>query len=308
MWKNPLISIVLTLYNKKDYIEEQIFSIYQQSYSNWELIIVDDCSTDWSFEKAKEFCSKLWIESKCTFIQNEKNLWVAKTFEKWLKNVNWDYVAMADADDLWMRDRLEIAINYLQAHPWIKFIYWDLTTIDEENRVINQKFYKNSILLSLANKICPYPMAITSSVLFSTEASNELLKLWFPDKKRNIWQDYRISHFFVCRYWWDKIAYIDTPLAYYRRAPWAITLWQRKTKERYIWSRLKFIELTEYVLNNKSYNKENTKFVQEMKIINNKLKEYIEKKTSIFSLSRTIIKTKNFRWFYLLAQYFKDVN
>lgn len=306
--KNPLISIVLTLYNKESYIEEQIFSIYQQTHTNWELIIIDDCSTDWSFEKAKKICEWLWITSKCTFLQNEKNLWVAKTFQKWLKEVKWDYVAMADADDLWMRDRLEIAINYLQAHPWIKFIYWDLTTIDEENRVINQKFYKDSILLSLANKFCPYPMAITSSVLFSSEVLNELLKLWFPDKKRNIYQDYRISHFFVCWYWWDKIAYIDTPLAYYRRAPWAITLGTKKTKQWYIWAKSKIIELTEYVLNSKSYSKENTQFIQEMRIVNKKMKEYIEKKISIFWVLWTILKTKNLRWLYLVAQYFKDIN
>lgn len=306
--KYPLISIVLTLYNKEDYIEEQIFSIYQQTYTNWELIILDDHSTDWSFGKAKEICSKLWIESKCTFIQNEKNLWVSKTFEKWLKNIKGDYVAMADADDLWMRDRLEKAINYLQIHPQIKFLYWDLTTIDEKNRIINQNFYKDSILLSLANKICPYPMAITSSVLFSTESINELLELWFPDKERNIWQDYRISHFFVCWYGWNKIAYINTPLAYYRRAPWAITLGQKKTKQWYIWAKTKIIELTEYIINNKSYNKENTQFILQMKIVNKKLKEYIENKTSILDVLWTIIKTKNLRRLYLLAQYYKDIN
>ena len=101
---------------------------------------------------------------------------------------------------------------------------------------------------------------------------------------------------------------MDIPLAYYRRAPWAITLWQKKTKERYIWSRQKIIELTEYVLNSKYYNKENTEFIKEMKIVNKKLEEYIEKKVSIFSVLWTIIKTKNLRWLYLVAQYFKDIS
>ena len=59
MKHNDFISIVLTLYNKAQYIEETIFSTYKQRYINRELIIVDDCSTDGSFEIAKSFCEKI---------------------------------------------------------------------------------------------------------------------------------------------------------------------------------------------------------------------------------------------------------
>jgi hypothetical protein len=89
-------------------------------------------------------------------------------------------------------------------------------------------------------------MAVTSSILFSTKPLKELLKIWFPDRKRNICQDYRVSHFFVCWYGWAKIAYIDTPLAYYRRAPWAISL-GKKTKEWYKGVKTQIMQLAIYI-------------------------------------------------------------
>ena len=92
----PLVSIVLTSYNKIDYIKEQIQSIYNQTYENWELIICDDLSTDGSIE----YLQQLSINNKkikCIF--HEKNLGLCKNFESGLVECKGKYVAVCDADD-----------------------------------------------------------------------------------------------------------------------------------------------------------------------------------------------------------------
>jgi len=212
-----LISIVLTLYNKAPYIEETIFSVYKQTYSNWELIIVDDCSTDWSFEIAKSFCEKLWITEKCKFIKNEKNLGLSKNTLKWFSLSNGEYIALVDADDILMKNKLEKNISFCKNWGY-DLCYSDLTTIDKNGEVKEKSFNdiariwenKNSIKKIIKNGLC-----VASSMLLKKSLASEIVKIGIPDK---IYQDHRIG--IISCILWYKIGFIKESLVYYRRIPW----------------------------------------------------------------------------------------
>lgn len=189
MGHNELISIVLTLYNKAPYIEKTLFSIYKQTYTNWELIIVDDCSTDGSFEIAKSFCEKLGITEKCKFFHNETNLWVAETFERWLKEAKGDWIAMCDGDDIWVKNKLAKQLELCEEKK-VDFCFCEFILINENNQIIWNGNYPNLMKRWFKNptyKIYLLTSNVVGSwVFFKKNIANGLLQLWFPS---TVYQD-----------------------------------------------------------------------------------------------------------------------
>ncbi|MBU9863684.1 glycosyltransferase family 2 protein, partial [Rahnella aceris] len=103
-----LVSILIPLFNSEKYIRKALQSVVSQSYSNIEVIIVDDCSTDSSLTVAKEF----FIEHNTiphVIIKNDKNEGVSITRNKLVDNANGDFICFLDSDDYFDHD----AINYL---------------------------------------------------------------------------------------------------------------------------------------------------------------------------------------------------
>ena len=106
-----LISIVLPVYNQANLVRESIESVLAQTYSNWEMIIVDDCSTDNSYQIATEYAKK---DSRIIVLQNEKNSGAAISRNKAIETAKGDYLAFLDSDDLWMPEKLEKQLNFMQ--------------------------------------------------------------------------------------------------------------------------------------------------------------------------------------------------
>jgi len=99
------ISILIASYNYAQYIEEAINSVINQSYQNWELIIVDDGSSDNSLEIIKSYCEK---DSRIKLFQHENNQnnGLKETILLGLENVMGDWVAFLESDDVFMPDNL----------------------------------------------------------------------------------------------------------------------------------------------------------------------------------------------------------
>ena len=106
------VSIVLTSYNKEKYILDQLNSLITQTHTNWELIVVDDCSTDSSVSIIQKFIAE-HPNLRIQFNQNEANVGVGKTFENGLKLASGDYIAVCDADDVWTPNKIELELAYL---------------------------------------------------------------------------------------------------------------------------------------------------------------------------------------------------
>ncbi len=104
------ISIVLPVYNVVHFIEETIQSVIKQSYDNWELLIVDDCSTDGTYEYLIKVYSN---DSRICIFRNKQNLGVGLSRNVGLKNATGRFVSFLDSDDLWVDEKLVRQINFM---------------------------------------------------------------------------------------------------------------------------------------------------------------------------------------------------
>ncbi|VVB97193.1 Glycosyltransferase AglE [uncultured archaeon] len=103
----------MPVYNAGEYLGEAIESILDQSFTNYEFIIVDDCSTDNSKEIAEEYSKK---DKRIIVLGNEKNLGIAETRTKGTKYAKGKYIAVSDADDISIRTRFKEQHDYLERH------------------------------------------------------------------------------------------------------------------------------------------------------------------------------------------------
>lgn len=110
----PKISVVIPCYNEQDNIEKSVDSILKQTFSEFELIIVDDCSNDHSAEIIKRLAS---TDDRIIYIKNEKNSGVALSLNNGLKHAKGDFIARMDADDLCEPERLGRQYLYMISHP-----------------------------------------------------------------------------------------------------------------------------------------------------------------------------------------------
>ena len=102
--KQPLVSVIMPAYNAEEYISEAVQSVMAQTYTNWELLILDDCSTDSTADKARCFSD---LDPRITLYSNPKNIGVALTRNKKKKHAKGSWVALLDSDDIWHKDKLE---------------------------------------------------------------------------------------------------------------------------------------------------------------------------------------------------------
>ena len=111
MNNNPRISIILPTYNGAKYIRKAIESVISQNFFDWELMIINDGSTDNTEEIIEEYKSK---DNRIVYIKNDSNLGIQKTFNKGLGEAKREYVARIDDDDEWIdKDKLTNQVEFL---------------------------------------------------------------------------------------------------------------------------------------------------------------------------------------------------
>lgn len=130
---SPLISIITPNYNCARFIAQTIESVLAQTYTNWEMLIVDDCSTDGSYEIAQEYAEK---DSRIKVFRNEKNSGAAISRNRAIEASSGEYVAFLDSDDLWLPEKLEKQIAFMQQHD-CDFSFTEYEHIDEENKSLH---------------------------------------------------------------------------------------------------------------------------------------------------------------------------
>lgn len=125
-----LVSIITPTWNCARFIEETILSVQAQTYSNWELIISDDCSTDNTFEIVRNLIKK---DSRIKYICNLSNSGAAITRNNALKIANGKWIAFLDSDDIWLPEKLEKQIEFM-VNANHKFTYTNYCEIDEKSQ------------------------------------------------------------------------------------------------------------------------------------------------------------------------------
>ena len=119
-----LVSIIMLSYNTASFIKETIQSVLNQTYSKWELIIVDDCSTD-NTDEVLEYIK----DSRIRYFKNDKNLGAAVSRNKALREARGQWIAYLDSDDLWMPEKLEKQIRFMESNGYA-FSYTNYEEID----------------------------------------------------------------------------------------------------------------------------------------------------------------------------------
>lgn len=136
------ISIGLAVYNGEQFLVQQLQSLISQSIKPFEIVIVNDCSTDGSELIIRQFD---FGGIPVRFINNDQNLGVIATFRKILTICEGDFIALCDQDDIWLPNKLELCLNEFNflnpKQPCV--VFSDLTLIDKDGNVIEDSLYKS---------------------------------------------------------------------------------------------------------------------------------------------------------------------
>ena len=109
--KEPLVSIITPLYNSEKYIGETIESVLNQTYKNWEMLIIDDCSKDNGVKIVNNYILK---DKRIKLFRNEKNEGVSFSRNRAIDLSQGKYIAFLDSDDLWKKEKLEKQISFME--------------------------------------------------------------------------------------------------------------------------------------------------------------------------------------------------
>lgn len=124
-----LVSVIMPSYNTEKYIAESIRSVQNQTYQNWELIIVDDCSPDNTDEVVKPYLT----DTRIKYFKNEKNSGAAVSRNRALREAKGKWMAFLDSDDLWRSEKLEKQIDFMNNNGY-HFSYTNYSEIDVEGK------------------------------------------------------------------------------------------------------------------------------------------------------------------------------
>ncbi len=126
-----LVSIIMPSWNTGGFIAESIESVISQTYKKWELIIVDDCSTDDTDKVVASF-----HDERIIYLKNENNSGAALTRNRAIREAQGEWIAFLDSDDLWTPEKLEYQLNFMKQND-LFFSYHEYEKIDEESKPLN---------------------------------------------------------------------------------------------------------------------------------------------------------------------------
>ncbi len=179
---SPVVSVVMPAYNSEKYIAKSVKSVLEQSFRDFELIIVDDCSTDKTFDIIKELL-RMDSRIKCCRLKKNSGVATARNFGMSLSRGEW--IAFIDSDDLWASEKLERQLETARNEK-ADIVYCSYSIVDETGKRVCEDFIvpektdyesilvKNIIGLStvLINKI------LCKKYSFSTELYHEDYAFW----------------------------------------------------------------------------------------------------------------------------------
>ncbi len=136
---NPQITVLMASYNADKYIEKAIESILKQVYKNFEFIIIDDCSTDKTWDIVESYSKK---DKRIKIYRNNKNIKSCKTLIKGMKIARGKYIAIMDNDDWSYPDRLRKQYDFLEFHPNVGIVGGTLEIMDENEKIYSERRYE----------------------------------------------------------------------------------------------------------------------------------------------------------------------
>jgi len=219
--EQKLVSILMPAYNCENYVAQAIEAVLSQTYQNFELIMLDDCSTD-STKKIMDSYS----DSRIKRFHNEINLGYLQSSNKLVNYASGDYLTFQDADDLCVPNRLEQLVSFLEQHPNISCVGSNIHKTDQLGNIIHTTNYPvehDAILSGLLN----YHIVMTgSSLMVRQEVLNSigLYNLYFDriGSEDTYWFTQIIEKY--------KVANLQEPLYFYRTNPTSVGFTHKNIK------------------------------------------------------------------------------
>ncbi len=162
------VSVVMSVYNAEKTIENSINSILNQTYKNLEFLIVDDCSTDKTFEKLNLFANI----SNIKIFQNQENVGLTKSLNSLITKATGDYIARQDADDFSHKDRINIQIKKMVEEN-IDFSTTRAEIMNSQKVIPNISFYFPKFFLKFKNPFIHGSLTIKKDVLIKNGLYDE---------------------------------------------------------------------------------------------------------------------------------------
>ena len=174
----PLVSIISPTYNSLQFIEDTIQSIIQQTYTNWELLITDDCSTDGTWELIQKHQK---LDERIKIFRLEQNSGPGVARNNSIKQAKGRFIAFCDSDDQWKPDKLEKQIKFLIENdlPFTFSAYQKIDENGQEGGIVN---VPEEVSYNYLLKTCPIGCL---TAIYDTE---KIGKVYMPEIRKR--QDY----------------------------------------------------------------------------------------------------------------------
>lgn len=132
-----MVSVIMPCYNMESYVADSIASVQRQTYPHWELLIVDDASTDGTVETVKKLAEQ---DEKIHFVVKNEHSGIADTRNQCIQMAQGRFLAFLDADDVWHREKLERQLEYMMAKN-IGFCYTAYDCIREDDILLERQIH-----------------------------------------------------------------------------------------------------------------------------------------------------------------------
>lgn len=167
---NNLVTVITPSYNSSEFISSTILSVLSQTYINWEMIIIDDCSVDSSREIIEEFIKK---DKRIKLIKLAENSGAAVARNRGIKESKGRYIAFLDSDDVWHSDKLKLQLEFMQKNNY-PFTFTAYRKVDENNVYLGKMGVPNKVCYSDLLKMC------SIGCLTSVYDTNYFGKIYMP--------------------------------------------------------------------------------------------------------------------------------
>ncbi len=202
----PTISVCMATYNGERWILAQLKSVLEQLGPNDEVILVDDCSSDSTVDRARSLS-----DTRILIFQNEANLGVDTTFEKALKLARGSFIFLCDQDDLWCPDKVRRTMQVFSDRPEVTLVLSDAQLIDGDDHLIAPSYF------GIRGRFVPGVMAnimkskfLGCAMAFRRSLRERFLPFPHPIPGHDMWIG-------VVNEFYGRTYFIEEPLIRYRR-------------------------------------------------------------------------------------------
>lgn len=206
MKKLTYVSIGIPFYNAELFLEDAIRSVLAQTYQHWELILINDGSTDGSIDIAKKYMN---LDSRIRLLDDGLNKKLPFRLNQIIDEAKYDYIVRMDADDIMHVNRLQIQLQFLEINKDVDLVSSSMYSIDRNNKVVGKRIISDEVTISTllkSNNQIIHPSIVAR-------------KSWFLRNKYDIFSERAEDYELWLRACFNgdlKIKIISEPLLFYR--------------------------------------------------------------------------------------------